>query len=341
MTYKSWLSGVWRTQVQRRAGVVLVALAAGMALLLRLLPYSSVRIAAVEALEVDSRPSPDFAIGPLYWPVTALTADPALQPFREAMKASCDATRGLAAAACVSQVLSERFPAGGPSTEYVNVAFDPVAHFKSHMAGEPGHCLTRSAILATELLSVGVPARVLQMLPPSGKGHTVVSVWDDDAGWTVVDPSTRGYLAHAPGQGSAAELRANPQNIRWKPFAPSTSSVSETEAETRQFRELLSGDLLYPEPWLYLRRGGKVAPWPFRGHYARVGPTFIWLGPLQGLLVWAIPVLLVVGSVLFIGSWWRAERLAEASRGDLADAQPRAGDFKVVQRSNRSPAASG
>jgi hypothetical protein len=159
-------------------------------------------------------------------------------------------------------------------------------------AGEPGHCLTRSAILATQLLSVGVPARVIQMMPRSGKGHTLVEVWDDRRGWTVVDPSTGGFVSKPGARGSAAELLAAPDRLRWTSF---DSASSAAEAQSAYFRGLLTGDLFYPEPWLYLRQGAKVAPWPFRGHYARVGPTLWAYGPAQFVLTAAAAVSTVSG----------------------------------------------
>jgi hypothetical protein len=275
-------------------GLSLACLGVAIALLvlLRALPYSSVYLASVEAGEATARPTPDFALGTVSWPVETLAADPALQPFRQAMRASCGDAKGLAAAACVTAVLAERTPVGEPPDEYVSVAFDPVAHFERHMAGAPGHCLTRSAILATELLSVGIPARVVQLLPAQGKGHTVTEVWDDIRGWTMVDPSTGGYLS-AGGRGSGAELLADPSRLEWTAFGEASSA--ESDARRRYFQDLLTGNLLYPEPWLYLRRGERVAPWPYRGQYARVGPEILTLGPAQQALAVAIPASFALG----------------------------------------------
>ncbi len=302
---------IFRGHRSAHVGLALGCLSAAVAmlLLLRALPYSSVRLASVEPSQATAQPTPDFALAPLRWPVTALAADPALEPFRQAMRASCGEARGLAAAACVTAVLSERTPAGNPASEYVSVDFDPVSHFERHMAGAPGHCLTRSAILATELLSVGIPARVVQLLPAQGKGHTVVEVWDEALGWTVVDPSTGGYVT-AGGRGSGAELLADPSRLEWKAFG--STSASESAERRRYFQHLLSGNLLYPEPWLYLRRGEHVAPWPYRGQYARIGPTILKLGPAQQALAWAIPACVVAGLGFLTLGWRRRHALGRA-----------------------------
>ena len=84
--------------------------------------------------------------------------------------------------------------------------------------------------------------------------------------------------------------------------------------------ELLTGNVLYPEPWLYLRQGQRVAPWPFRGHYARVGPVRLVMGPLQQALHLAIPALLLSGVALLLSGLRR--RTARAHGPVWADAVP-------------------
>jgi hypothetical protein len=278
-----------------------LGLAAVLLFVLRELPYSSVRFSAVDSEETRRPPTPDFHLGPLTWSVTSLRHDPALRAFRSAMRASCGDRKGVAAAACASHVLRDRVPTGNPSSEYVNVEFDPVTHFERHMAGEPGHCLTRSAILTSQLLSVGIPARVLQMVPANGSGHTLVEAWDDALGWVVVDPSTDGYLVATRGSATAVDLLGDPDGVVWKGFGPVAASATETEAKRRYFKGLLTGNLLYPEPWLYLRVGPRVGPWPTRGQYARVGPTRLTLGPLQQALFFAIPVLGLASAAFVLG----------------------------------------
>ena len=312
----SWISRTLnRRRLQRWSGVCLIALALGLVVLLRALPYSSVRLTHVDAVEATRHPGSGFTIGLLHWPVRELASMPELQPFREAMRSSCGDLTGLAAAECASDILSERVPVGEPSSEFVRSDFNAVAHFKAHMAGAPGHCLTRSAILATELLSVGIPARVVQFVPVEGKGHTLVEVWDEGSRlWTVVDPSTSGLIVSAKGRGgSAAELLAEPSSVEWRPFGYAFRADLDVAVETRQMRGLLTGNVLYPEPWLYLRVGERAAPWPLRGEYARVGRAFLTLGPLQQFLFWMIPSFTLVGLGLVGFSRRRASAVHEAS----------------------------
>ena len=282
-------------------------------LLLKELPYSSVILESVSAKEAQRPPTSDFSIGPLTFSVAAFEEAKELQPFRDAMRATCGDAKGLAAGACVTRQLQARFPTGEPKTEFVSSHFDPVAHFRQHLAGAPGHCLTRSAILATELLATGTPARVVQMLPDRGKGHTLVEVWDGALGWTVVDPSSGGFVTGTTRHASAVDLLADPNLVEWRPFAGASSA--EVDANRRQFQGLLTGNLVYPEPWLYLRLGKRVAPWPWRGSYARVGPSYLALGPAQRALSLAIPAFAVAGLVLIGLAWRRAlARGAQTSR---------------------------
>jgi hypothetical protein len=293
-----------RLQLKLFGGLALFASAAGL-LILRELPYSTARITAVEAVELRRAPTPDFTVGPLTWRVSALQEDAALGPFRDAMRGACGDSRGLAAAACATRILHDRVPPGDPSTEYVDRHFDPIAHFHRHMGGEPGHCLTRSAILASELLSVGIPSRVIQMVPSSEDGHTLVEVWDDSLGWVVVDPSTDGYVVSARGPALAIDLLTNRENLEWKAFDHISPSPSEIESMRLYFRHILSGSLLYPEPWLYLRLGPRVGSWPTRGQYVRAGPMRLTLGPIQHALVVAIPLLGLLGAALVFAGWRR------------------------------------
>ncbi len=315
MSLYSWLSNHHKAPLAWRvAGFSLMASAFGLLWALKTLPYSSVRLMPVEASEATRRPTPDFTLGPLTWPVGEFAATPALRPFRDSMRATCGQAKGVAAAECATTALSERSPLGNPASEFVNVDFDPVAHLERHMAGAPGHCLTRSAILATQLLAVGIPARVVQMIPARAKGHTLVEVWDDTKGWTVVDPSTGGFVSGTGPRGSAGELLADPASVQWKPFGSAPVSAAESEAKKRHFQTLLGGNLLYPEPWLYLRQGERVAPWPLRGHYARVGPVFLMLGPVQRVLAWAVPALAVTG-LAFLAVGWRRRHARVRAEG--------------------------
>jgi hypothetical protein len=294
------------------AGIGLIVVAGALVVGLRALPYSTVLLAAVDASDAMRAPSSSFAIGPLLWQVSDLAGAPALQTFRNAMRGACGDARGIAAAECATKVLTDRIPVGSPESEFVRIDFDPVAHFKAHMAGAPGHCMTRSAILATQLLSVGIPARVVQFVPVDDKGHTLVEVWDDSLGWAVVDPSSGGYVVGASSR-AAIDLLAQPASVDWRPFGFTKANDAEVAQQNVHFRQLLAGNVLYPEPWLYLRVGERIAPWPFRGEYARVGAPFLTLGPLQHFLFWAIPAIALLGVALCATSWMYSAPVRDAA----------------------------
>lgn len=306
-----------------------LAASLGLLLLLKALPYSSVHLVTVSPSETTRRPSPEFTLGPLTWPVTELAQAPALQPFREAFRAACGEATGLAAAACASAVLAERVPVGEPTTEFVSDDFEPATHFEEHMAGAPGHCLTRGAILATQLLSVGIPARIVQLVPARGNGHTLVSVWDDGMGWIVVDPTSGGFVTSSGNPGSATTLLASAPRVEWNPLGQAPASVADSARMTRYFQSLLTGGVLYPEPWLYLRHGDRLAPWPLRGLYANAGRPLLWLGPLQQLLGVAIPGLALGGFCLLMFSN-RAGAFRNPATARRAPSAPTEGGFEVV-----------
>jgi len=298
-------------------GVALLAGACGLVLALKALPYSSVIIEAVDPGEALRTPTPDFSIGRLAWPVRTLGARRELQPFRDAMP-ECGRARGLEAAACVTRQLAARSPVGNPANEFVAVVFDPAAHLGRHLAGAPGHCLTRSAILAGILLANGTPARVVQLLPLSGKGHTLVEVWDEARGWTVVDPLAEGFVAGKPGHASAVELLAEPERVEWVAFDDAPDPAASARRK-RHLMELLTGNVLYPEPWLYLRVGTHAAAWPWRGVFVRVGPAYLSRGPAQRALTWGTAVLAVAGVALLAAAWRRDRVPAVDAMAGLAN----------------------
>lgn len=308
MSLKDLLEALRRSRwALRLAGVGLVGVSLALLVVLRTLPYSSCRLTSVSAAEAARRPTPDFTLGPLSWPVTQLKDEPELGPFRAAFRTDCGDATGLPAATCAATALARRSPIGNPATEFIDRGFDPVKHLERHMAGEPGHCLTRSAIITTQLLSMGVPARVVQMISAEGKGHTVVEVWDEASGWTVVDPTAGGVVSNRRQQGSAADLLDAPANVQWKPLPSASFPPSTPREQQRYLRNVLGGNLVYPEPWLYLRVGTRLAPRPFRGHFVNVGPTFMALGPAQRALGWAIPGLGLIGLGLIAISWRRPD----------------------------------
>jgi len=227
-------------------GLSLAAAALLQSLFYLSLPYRSSWIVATTLDEAATVPSPDFRLGSIEWSVSAYSVEPSLEPFRTAFRNTCGEKRGLPAALCVAEAISRQFPYGSPATEFTDRKFDPVGHMQRHAAGDAGHCMNRVAIVAAQLLSVGIPARVTQLFPGAGRGHNVVEVWGEPDGWVMVDPS----------YGSP-----NRPDIR-----------------------LYKGRVLYPEPWLYLRVGARSAPWPFRGAFACLGASALECGGTHDLL---------------------------------------------------------
>jgi hypothetical protein len=84
------------------------------------------------------------------------------------------------------------------------------------------------------------------MVPAHGKGHTLVELWDGALGWTVVDPSSGGWVTGSTKHASAVDLLADPNLVEWRPFAEASSA--EVEANRRHLQGLLTGNVLYPEP---------------------------------------------------------------------------------------------
>jgi hypothetical protein len=165
---------------------------------------------------------------------------------------------------CLSRAFDHAFPAGTPKHEFLERHFDPVADFEAHLSGQPGHCVNRSAMLATTLLSVGIPARVASFTPRSGwGGHTLVEVWSG-ADWVVVDPTEMGLVGsirpnsavEIKGRSDALRLFNADGSVRQDPYPLSASIVA--------------GELVYPEPWLYTRTGPRFSFWPFRGKFIQL-----------------------------------------------------------------------
>src|SRR5207248_8338036 len=142
---------------------------------------------------------------------------------------------------------------------------DPVANFEAHLSGEPGHCVNRSAMLATTLLSVGIPARVASFCPRSGwGGHTLVEVWTGTT-WVVVDPTEVGLVGSIR-PNSAAEIKQMSSTLR---LLNADGSVRQDPYPLSA--SIAAGELVYPEPWLYTRVGPRFSFWPFRGKFIQAG----------------------------------------------------------------------
>ncbi len=212
-----------------------------------------------------SDPGRGFSIGSIRWETEQFSRAPGLAPFRHYFLETCGGQTGTQAAICLSQAFDHAFPAGTPKHEFLERNFDPVANFEAHLSGQPGHCVNRSAMLATTLLSVGIPARVASFIPRSGwGGHTLVEVWTG-TGWVAVDPTEVGLVGFSR-PNSAIEIKQGSGTLR----------LFDAAGGVRQDPYLLSrsvvrGELVYPEPWLYTRTGPRFSFWPFRGEFVQVG----------------------------------------------------------------------
>jgi hypothetical protein len=265
---------------------LLIALLALEVLGLKGMPYSTgwlLRTSLARALQ----PTMPLALGSLNWDAAPYQGAPALEPFRRVVEEHCAGQSPLETTICLSDLLAERFPHGEPEVELFDAHFDPVATMNHHLAGRPGHCVSRSGILATALLSVGIPARLVQMAPsfkvrndPRG-GHNAIEVWDHRTGWIFFDPTSGGSIKTPAGEQSAAALLAAGGGVIWlqlgkvpaSPRQPLDGRITYAGNPTPRF----SGNLVYPEPWLYTRTGVRLAPGPFRATFMVVGPPSLQL----------------------------------------------------------------
>ena len=238
--------------IRKLALPVLFTLAVGIQMfVLQSLDYSTSWLVDVSAAETVVRPTPAFEMGGLRWPVDAYAASPALHELRRNFDTECGGRRSIEAALCVSDRMSRQFPHGGPDDEYVAGSFDPTTFARHHAGGAPGHCGTRSAILAGELLAVGVPARIVQLVHFDGRrDHNVVEIWDAEQGWVVVDPTYGGMVGTADGPTSMLELSKHATEIRWFPVGRPPDPFGNLEPSELEmlYRGLFPSAIVYPEP---------------------------------------------------------------------------------------------
>jgi hypothetical protein len=166
------------------------------------------------------------------------------------------------------------------------------------MSGAPGHCVTRSGLIAASLLAAGIPARVAQFLMREGKGgHTVVEVWEPAEGWSLIDPTFGGtFQGNANDTSAAAAISSSA--IAWHADSSWGLVGSSPTIYDRGFP--LRANVIYPDPWLYTRVGRRNAPPLFLGRYVLVGPTSLRLGTGQRLLQVGIPVTFLVFALLCV-----------------------------------------
>lgn len=277
-------------------GLSLLTLAAGGVIALASLPYSTSWIDRVDEDQLLLTPGQTFRAGPVLWDLALYRSAPELQAFRDTFGPECGDRVGLEAARCVTDIIKAKSPRGNPRIEFVDASFVPATALRAHMEGAAGHCTTRSAMTATGLLALGVPARIVQVLPQELRGHNLVEVWAPALGWLLFDPHFDSSYLLGDSFLSAVKLSRIEGGLRWR-------RPSEGQPDPNLFA---GATISYPEPWLYTRVGARCASWPFRGCFAQAGPTQFRYGPAQrlafgsvalfgaGALAWAL--WLVIGS---------------------------------------------
>lgn len=276
------------------------------------LPYSTSILEDVAVAAPTLQGDRSLTLGQLAWDVSEYRHDPVLKPLRDYYQANRAGKTGLEAALLISDRMVADFPFGPPSREFFQVHYDPVAALWAHRGGEPGHCVTRAALLTSILLSGGAPARVVQLLPPDGRGHTLVEVLDPRHGWSLVDPSTGGIIGNQRGPCSAIEAQRSPDSVRWLGGAKAaTRLIDPLEFYQGKTATAFRGHLIYPEPWLYMRRGVRTSSWPYRGRFVHVGPRQWEFGPGHTALKYGV---MACALLALLCGWMATARRYPAAR---------------------------
>jgi hypothetical protein len=268
-------------------GSVGLGLGAAALLALRELPYSS---SAIDVVQLGG--SAD-SVGILEWDPAVYTRAPSLASYRDLVHEQCDGLGPVATAKCLHGALIESIPVGVPAAEFVDREYDPSAALAAHIAGAPGHCMTYSALLATSLLAAGFPARVVQILPRDGRGHTAVEVRDRTGRWLLVDPTFGGALRQVDGSAAPATLVGSGTFV-WAPLGESARVDPGGLPDFYSHRQDAGGHIVYPEPWLYTRVGKRTGAWPYRGRFVVVGPPEWHLG---------VGHMVLAGAITLAGIW--------------------------------------
>ena len=138
---------------------------------------------------------------------------------------------------------------------------------------------------ATSLLSMGIPARIVQVLPLHSPGHNLVELWDSQHGWLLFDPHFDSSYLLGDSFLSALQLSQVHGGLRWR--RPSSGQPDPN---------LFAGSTIhYPEPWLYTRVGERCARWPFRGCFAQAGPRQFLYGDAQHMALGVFGVSMLTG----------------------------------------------
>ena len=264
------------------------------------LPYRTADLR--RAPDASEPPASDgsFQVGHLKWHTPLYATEPRLEPLRDFFREHCVGSTGGDAAVCLSNVFARAFRADSPASEFFDRTYDPVADLAVHMKGQAGHCVTRSGLISAILLSVGIPARVVQFHSSTGLGHNVMSVWDPARGWIIFDPSFGAFAALDGRPVGAAQLAYRSKDLAALPAGLVPEGAGHS---AREYYGTLAGPgltLVVPEPWLYMRVGQHAAPWPFRGSFAVTGARPWRIGPAQDVarLSFLFFALVAIGTAL-------------------------------------------
>lgn len=301
--------------------VALVALLAAEVGTLGALDYSKGWLAVVDTTAATS-PADPVRLSDFNWDPSLFANDPDLAPFVHVVRENCPNLGGLATAKCLSNVLAARFAHGGPTQELFDANFSPVAVLRKHLAGEEGHCVTRSGIIATALLASGIPARMVQLYVPSA-GHNAIEVFEPSRGWIFFDPTYGGELRLSGESRSAVALIGQAEKVEW---VQSATPVKTAKGEVMNGQlayahgssVLLSGHLIYPEPWLYTRVGRKLAPAPFNAKFLVIGTGSWRLAFVRRFLL--VSIVLTMGTLVLLPAAFAVRLRSRRRRSGAASA---------------------
>lgn len=258
-------------------------------LALKSLPYSTASISHFSIEEASRQPNSaqNFSVGDIKWNVEQYRTAPELDSFRSFFEINCKGLKGLDASICLSDKFLKAIPFGEPETEMYMSNYSPAEDLEKHLKGLPGHCVTYSALTATTLLSVGIPARVTQIIPGSTNGHNVIEVWDEKNGWILFDALSGSAVSddkHLVSAFESLETSKTLHRVRAENKEDSNGYLKEYYKDETVF----SGAIIYPEPYLYTRVGEKQSLPFFRGKFAGFGKNFYFLGTAQNILLGGI-----------------------------------------------------
>jgi len=283
--------------------VLLLGLIALQLVAMKSMHYTSSKISwhSIEEGLSETRPSPNFEIGDMQFNVEKYKSADELKPFREYFDKTCKNLEGIKAASCLSESFVEKVPFGTPSDELFFPSYSPVDEFEKHLNGKPGHCVSYSGITTTSLLSVGIPARMVQILSEEKDGHNIIEVWDEKEGWVAFDPLSDTLLRSKGEYVSALEAvstKTDLEKVEAGKENPTKGYLSEYYDGKTPFDKAIT----YPEPWLYTHVGEKESL-IFRGTFVAFGEGYWEYGGLQtwfryGVILFSILLLLASLSLI-------------------------------------------